>query len=92
MKSYTLPKYEEWDDFDRIAHFLEVSQGWKPHQKVEGPDARIWSFVKNELQIWLVFDDVMGMAVKCEDACPNVENVIHSINSTTNLVNPGANK
>jgi hypothetical protein len=75
MKYYTLSKFEDWADFDRIADFLEVSLGWESQQKAEGPDARSWSFVKKEIQIWLVFDDVMGMALKCERGSFYLEDV-----------------
>lgn len=66
MKSHTLKQFEEWEDFDRIVHVLEKSLGWESQQKVDGPDARSWSFLRNGFEIWLVFDDLVGMALKCE--------------------------
>lgn len=67
MNSHPIPEFGEWADFDLIAQVLEGSLGWKPHQKAEGPDARSWSFVKKDFQVWLVYDDLLGIIVKSEN-------------------------
>ena len=66
MKKYALLGLEEWDDFDRAANVLARTLGWTESQRIDGPDARLGSFTKHDLQLWIVFDDVMGMALKCE--------------------------
>jgi hypothetical protein len=84
MKKHALPGLEEWTDFDRAAHVLIHSLGWTQSQRVDGPDARVGSFSKDNLHFWLVFDDVMGMALKCESDDSNLSEVGDAILSALN--------
>jgi len=76
MKKHRLPTFEEWDDFDRIVSVLTHSLGWTiGAEKVDGADARACSFNKQDLHLWLVFDDIMGMELKCEGDSAHLEKV-----------------
>jgi aminoglycoside phosphotransferase len=66
MKAHPLPGLDQWDDFDRAAVILAKPLGWMETQRVDGPDARVCSFNKDHLHLWLVYDDMMGMALKCD--------------------------
>ena len=84
MKKHALLGLEEWDDFDRAAKVLTQTLGWTESQRVDGPDARVGSFTKYDLHLWLVFDDVMGMALKCEGDSSQLSGVGDDILSALN--------
>lgn len=66
MKSHALTKLTSWEQFDLVAASLS-RLGWNPTCTVDGPDARSWTFVRQNESLWLVFDDVLGGALKSED-------------------------
>ena len=84
MKKHALLGLDDWDDFDRAATVLAHSLGWTESQRVDGPDARVSSFTKGDLHLWLVFDDVMGMALKCERDSSHLPEVGDAILSALN--------
>lgn len=84
MKKHALPGLDEWDDFDRAAEVLAHSLGWTELQRVDGPDARVCSFSKKGLHLWLVFDDVMGMVLKCESDSEHLSKVGDAILASLN--------
>jgi hypothetical protein len=90
MKKHILQELEEWDDFDRAAKVLAQTLGWTESQRVDGPDARVGSFTRHDLHLWLVFDDVMGMALKCEGDSSHLSEVGDAILSALNY-DKGAN-
>jgi hypothetical protein len=92
MKKHSLPRLNEWDDFDRAAGVLAKSLGWIEGERVDGPDARVSSFSKNGLQLWLVYDDVMGMALKCEGNDSHLAGVGEAILSVLNYDGRGGHK
>lgn len=66
MKTHPLLKLQNWEQFDSFAAALQ-SMGWKPTQKVDGPDARSWAFSREPDFFWLVFDDILGGSLKSEN-------------------------
>ena len=78
MKALSLPKLQEWEQFDIFATALQVA-GWKPTQKADGPDARSWEFSREADSLWLVFDDMLGGSLKSENQAVNLRAVADQI-------------
>lgn len=72
MKTYELPKLQEWEQFDSFALSLQ-RLGWRPMQKADGPDARSWAFSRAGASLWLVFDDILGGSLKSENPAVDLE-------------------
>ena len=72
MKALSLPKLQEWEQFDTFAAALQVA-GWKQTHKADGPDARIWGFSRQADSLWLVFDDMLGGFLKAENEAVNLQ-------------------
>lgn len=78
MKALSLPKLQEWEQFDTFATALQIA-GWKPTQKADGPDARSWAFSRESDSLWLVFDDMLGGSLKSENQAVNLQAVADQI-------------
>lgn len=78
MNTYLLTKFDDWDDFDQISLALRKI-GWIAKQNVDGPDARICSFERNNLQIWLVFDDMLGCSLKSENSAFDLQSIAEEL-------------
>ena len=63
MNKVTLSDLDELSDFDRAAAVLK-RLGWHYSRVVNGPDARVIVFVKNQTEIFLVYDDILGTFLK----------------------------
>jgi len=74
MKTRTLPKLQEWDQFDDYVLSLQ-RLGWIPTQRADGPDGRSWTFHRKGDTLWLVFDDMLGGSLRTEDPAVNLEAV-----------------
>ena len=78
MRSHELPCLQEWDDFDRLAETL-IQLGWNARQKIDGPDARSWLFIRVQQQIWLVFDDVLCGSLKTDDDTVDLKAIVSQL-------------
>jgi hypothetical protein len=56
--------FETWEDFDQIAEFIRTRYKTLLIQKVDGPDARICRLKLDDIEVLLIFDDMIGNFIR----------------------------
>jgi hypothetical protein len=57
---YYVLHYEGWDDFERLVHYVERSLNGNVTERIDGPDARVWTVAVKGWPITYTHNGMLG--------------------------------